>query len=81
VRRNFEQIVWVALGQQANLGNCQESIYLQLTGGELGAELAQEERRQKVQQAMQGMKLLLVLDGASLLFSNPSVPPLCVCVD
>jgi hypothetical protein len=30
--------VWVALGQQANLANCQESIYMQLTGTELGGD-------------------------------------------
>ena len=66
MRRNFEQIVWVALGQQANIGNCQESIYMQLTGTELGGDLTREERRQKLQRAMEGMNLLLVLDGGSL---------------
>jgi hypothetical protein len=43
---------------------CQELLHLQLTGSELGLELTEEQRREKLQQSMTSKKLLLVLDGA-----------------
>jgi hypothetical protein len=41
-------------------------VHLQLTGTALAAEAAREERQEKLQLAMRGMKLLLVLDFAAV---------------
>eukprot|EP01052_Picozoa_sp_SAG31_P030464 SAG31_NODE_3127_length_4646_cov_6.057620_2_plen_484_part_00 len=62
VRAQFDAIVWMPLGQQPNIEKCQEQLYLQLTGSELAMELDQEERHDMLRSAMNGVKLLLVLD-------------------
>ena len=35
VRRQFEVICWIALGQEPNLAECQQLLHLQLTRSEL----------------------------------------------
>jgi hypothetical protein len=66
VRQQFDAIAWLPLGQTPSVVKCQDLLHLQLTGSELAAELGPDERREKLRQAMLGVKLLLVLDGARL---------------
>eukprot|EP01043_Picozoa_sp_COSAG02_P075351 COSAG02_NODE_15501_length_1165_cov_1.338649_1_plen_141_part_10 len=61
-RKQFTQIVWVALGQEPNLENLQELVYLELTSSKFEGEPTPAERRVLLKQAMAGKVLLLVLD-------------------
>lgn len=61
-RKQFTQIVWIALGQQPNLEKLQELVYLQLTDQKFDAETTPTEKHVLLKKAMAGMKLLLVLD-------------------
>ena len=62
VRRHFELICWVPLGQTPVLEKCQEILYLQLTGSDLHPSLSESERQEQLRQAMASRKVLLVLD-------------------
>ena len=62
VRQQFDQIAWIPLGQQPNVLKCQELLYLQLTGAEMVPGLTSEQRREKLQRAMIGVNVLVVLD-------------------
>ena len=61
-RKQFTQIVWIALGQQPNLEQLQELIYLQLTDQKFEDKTTPTEKQVLLKKAMAGMKLLLVLD-------------------
>ena len=61
-RKQFAQIVWVALGQEPNLEKLQELVHLELTGNKFDGELTPAERQVVLKQAMAGENLLLVLD-------------------
>ena len=61
IREHFRIILWIALGQQANLDSCQELMYTQLTGKDLPADADQDSRRETIARAMRGQDILLVL--------------------
>ena len=65
VRRYFNVIAWVALGQTPNLVACQRSLHLQLTGAELPLDISAEEKVEKLRLAFTGRDCLLVLDDVS----------------
>eukprot|EP01051_Picozoa_sp_SAG22_P004182 SAG22_NODE_218_length_14885_cov_24.733699_3_plen_893_part_00 len=62
VRRHFDAIVWLPIGQTPVVAKLQNLCHMQCTGKELSAELSSEEKKQALQQAMAGKKVLLCLD-------------------
>eukprot|EP01048_Picozoa_sp_COSAG05_P015614 COSAG05_NODE_1900_length_3858_cov_2.298218_1_plen_899_part_10 len=62
VRLHFDGIVWLPLGQTPMIAKLQNLCHMQCTGKELSAELSSEEKKQALQQAMAGKKILLCLD-------------------
>ena len=62
VRRYFDAVVWLPLGQQPVIAKLQNLCHMQCTGKELSAELSSEEKKQGLQQAMAGKRILLCLD-------------------
>ena len=62
VLKNFDQIVWVTLGQCPKDANVQSLAFQQLTGGRFTGSEDNEQRMQDLQAAMQKKKILLVLD-------------------
>eukprot|EP01052_Picozoa_sp_SAG31_P051243 SAG31_NODE_12078_length_970_cov_1.824340_2_plen_134_part_01 len=62
VRKQFDVMAWVSLGQNPNIDKCQELLHLQLTSKEMNGEIGQEERQEKLRQAMTGRKVVLFLD-------------------
>jgi hypothetical protein len=62
VRCQFQQIVWVALGQSPSIAACQRQLFKQLAGSELALDLSPDEMLLALQQAFAGKKCLLVLD-------------------
>lgn len=62
VRLHFDGIVWLPLGQSPTITKIQNLCHIQCTGRELSPELSSEERKETLQQAMAGKKLLLCLD-------------------
>ena len=61
-RKRFERVVWVALGQEPNLAQLQESVHVQLTGQAFDGQPTAEEKLEALRQAMAGKDVLLVLD-------------------
>jgi hypothetical protein len=64
VRKHFDAIVWCPLGQTPVVSKMQNLCHMQCTGTELSPELASEEKKEALQQAMSGKRILLCLDGA-----------------
>eukprot|EP01046_Picozoa_sp_COSAG06_P029309 COSAG06_NODE_2708_length_6408_cov_2.142970_1_plen_1860_part_00 len=62
IRRHFELVVWVTLGQTPDLNRMQALIHLQVTGGELAADTTPEQAKEKITVAMRGRTVLLILD-------------------
>ena len=62
VRDHFHAIVWLPLGQTPVLSKLQNLSHMQCTGKELSADLSSEEKKQALQQAMSGKRVLLCLD-------------------
>ena len=62
VREHFHAVVWLPLGQTPVISKLQNLCYMQTTGKELSPELSSEEKRQTLQQAMAGKRVLLCLD-------------------
>eukprot|EP01048_Picozoa_sp_COSAG05_P005356 COSAG05_NODE_315_length_11604_cov_8.336375_6_plen_1129_part_00 len=62
VRQHFDAIVWLPLGQTPMFAKLQNLCHMQCTGKELSAELSSEERKEALQQAMSGKRILLCLD-------------------
>eukprot|EP01048_Picozoa_sp_COSAG05_P011210 COSAG05_NODE_1042_length_6066_cov_2.922742_2_plen_1109_part_00 len=62
VRRHFELVVWVTLGQTPDLARMQALIHLQATGEELSPDATPEQAKELITVAMRGRQLLLVLD-------------------
>jgi hypothetical protein len=60
VRKHFDAIVWLPLGQNPMITKMQNLCHMQCMGVELSAELSSEEKQQALQQAMAGKKILLV---------------------
>jgi hypothetical protein len=62
VRKHFDAIVWLPLGQNPMVTKMQNLCHMQCMGTELSAELSSEEKQQALQQAMSGKRVLLCLD-------------------
>eukprot|EP01047_Picozoa_sp_COSAG01_P057793 COSAG01_NODE_6725_length_3527_cov_1.558051_3_plen_371_part_01 len=62
VREHFHAIVWLPLGQTPVIAKVQNLCYMQCVGRELSAELSSEEKKEALQQAMAGKRILLCLD-------------------
>jgi hypothetical protein len=62
IRRHFELVVWVTLGQTPDLARMQALIYLQVTGEELAADATPEQAKEKITVALRGRIVLLILD-------------------
>eukprot|EP01045_Picozoa_sp_COSAG04_P004647 COSAG04_NODE_205_length_20393_cov_45.275796_13_plen_2486_part_00 len=62
VRQHFDAIVWLPLGQTPVISKLQNLCHMQCTGKELSSELSSEEKKEALQQAMAGKRVLLVLD-------------------
>jgi hypothetical protein len=62
VRRHFDAIIWLPLGQIPVISKLQNLCHMQCTGKELSAELSSDEKQQALQQAMSGKRVLLCLD-------------------
>ena len=61
-RKQFERVVWVALGQEPNLAQLQESVHVQLTGQAFDGQPTAEEKLEALRQAIVGKDVLLVLE-------------------
>lgn len=64
VLANFEKVVWLTLGQEADVDRLLQLVYLQLEGQELPPSLSKHLVKEFVKQAMADKRLLLVIDDA-----------------
>ena len=64
VRAHFNVVVWLPLGQTPVISKLQNLCHMQCTGKELSAELSSDEKKEALQQAMAGKRVLLCLDDA-----------------
>ena len=62
VRLHFNIIVWLPLGQAPVLDKLQNLCYMQCTGNEFSSELSSDEKKEALQQALSGKRVLLCLD-------------------
>ena len=62
VRLHFHAIIWLPLGQTPLISKLQNLCHMQCTGKELSPELSSEEKKEALQQAMSGKRVLLCLD-------------------
>ena len=62
VRKHFELVVWVTLGQTPDLDRMRALIHLQATGEELSSDATPEQAKEKITVAMRGRSVLLILD-------------------
>eukprot|EP01045_Picozoa_sp_COSAG04_P006490 COSAG04_NODE_320_length_16877_cov_26.485401_1_plen_4766_part_00 len=62
VRAHFDAIVWLPLGQTPVIPKLQSLCYMQCTGKELSSELSGDEKKEALQQALSGKRVLLCLD-------------------
>ena len=62
VRKHFHAIVWLPLGQTPVIPKIQNLCHMQCVGKELSSELSSEEKKEALQQAMAGKRILLCLD-------------------
>jgi hypothetical protein len=62
VRLHFHAIIWLPLGQTPVVSKLQNLCHMQCTGKELSAELSSDEKKEALQQAMKGKRVLLCLD-------------------
>ena len=75
IRRHFEKVLWVTIGQTPVFKKLLAQQYVQLTGKELSNELSKVEQRAEVELAMRGKRVLLVLDDLVSCASPPPPPP------
>ena len=54
VRKHFDAIIWLPLGQTPVIAKLQNLCHMQCTGKELSAELSSDEKQEALQQAMSG---------------------------
>ena len=64
VRKMFEKIVWITLGQTPNMEKCQQMLFMQLMGFEMNRDMSDDEVKQSLMHALQGKNVLMVLDDA-----------------
>ena len=63
VRQHFHAIIWLPLGQTPVLAKLQNLCHMQCTAGkELSPELSSDEKKEALQQAMSGKRVLMCLD-------------------
>eukprot|EP01046_Picozoa_sp_COSAG06_P051834 COSAG06_NODE_8556_length_2130_cov_4.338257_2_plen_345_part_01 len=62
VRRHFELVIWVTLGQTPDLMRMKSLIHLQATGEELSTDASPEHVKELITVALRGRRVLLVLD-------------------
>eukprot|EP01052_Picozoa_sp_SAG31_P019382 SAG31_NODE_1409_length_8471_cov_12.764931_5_plen_336_part_00 len=62
VREHFHVIIWIPLGQTPVIAKLQNLCHMQCAGKELSPELSSEEKKEALQQAMLGKRVLLCLD-------------------
>eukprot|EP01051_Picozoa_sp_SAG22_P002868 SAG22_NODE_133_length_18379_cov_34.571937_1_plen_1946_part_00 len=62
MRLHFHAVVYLPLGQTPVIAKLQNLAHMQCTGQELSAELSSDEKKERLQQAMSGKKILLCLD-------------------
>lgn len=62
IRKHFEIVVWVTLGQTPDLNRMKALVYLQVTGEELSAAAGPEQAKELITVAMRDRCVLLVLD-------------------
>ena len=62
VRQYFEAIIWLPLGQTPMISKLQNLLFMQCMGTELSRELSSDEKKEALQQAMLGKRVLLCLD-------------------
>ena len=61
-RKQYEQIVWITLGQQPNLEKLQSLLMMQCTDADFEGDPTPEMKQEALKKVMAGKKLLLVLD-------------------
>lgn len=61
-RKQFDQVVWVALGQHPNIEKLQSLVMLQCTDADFEGDPTPEMKRESLKKAMAGKNFLLVLD-------------------
>ena len=64
VRKAFEKIAWVAIGQTPNVDECQETLFTQLTKLPWDNDASDDKKKLLLQNAFTGKKILLVIDDA-----------------
>ena len=62
IRRHFETIVWVTLGQTPDLARMQSLIYLQVTGKDVPSDTSPAQAKELITVAMRDKCVLLILD-------------------
>ena len=62
VRKHFDAIIWLPLGQNPVISKMQNLAMIQACGTELSIESSGEEKKESLQQAMAGRRILLCLD-------------------
>ena len=62
VRQHFHVIIWLPFGQTPVISKLQNLCHMQCTGKGLSAELSSDEKKEALQQAMSGKRVLLCLD-------------------
>ncbi len=71
-RSKFEVILWIPLGQDANVQHCQDLLLAQLAGGRFDDDLTEDKRREQLKQLLASKKVLLILDDLVSLTTVPS---------
>ena len=61
-RSKFDLILWIPLGQDANVQNCQDLLLTQFSGGHFDDDVTSEKRKEELKQLIASKKVLLVLD-------------------
>lgn len=59
VRKMFEKIVWITLGQTPNMEKCQQMLFMQLMGFDMNRDMSADEAKQSLMQALQGKNVLV----------------------
>lgn len=62
VRKHFERICWITLGQEPDIDRCAQLIHLQVTGQDLPSDTSAEQVKERIAVAMRDKLVLLILD-------------------
>jgi hypothetical protein len=61
-RSKFDLILWIPLGQDANVHNCQDLLLTQFSGSRFDDDLTIEKRKEELKQLIASKQVLLILD-------------------